>query len=152
MNAIELLKDDHKKVLKLLDEITSTTERAVKTRTDLLARIEAELAVHTTLEEEDFYPAYKKAGGKSEAEMYYEAVEEHRAVEKLVLPDLLATDPGTVQFSGRVKVLKEMLEHHIEEEEEEMFKEAAKLLSKDQLNELGEQMAAKQKKLKAAQE
>ena len=150
MNAIELLKDDHKKVLKLLDEITSTTERAVKTRTDLLAQIQAELSVHTSLEEEDFYPAYKKAGGKEQAKMYHEAIEEHRAVEKLVLPDLLATDPGSLQFSGRIKVLKELLEHHIEEEEEDMFKEANKLLSKDQLNELGEQMAAKQKKLKAA--
>jgi len=149
MNAIELLKDDHPKVLKLLDEITSTTERAVKTRTDLLAKIEAELKVHTTIEEEDFYPAYKQAGGKDEAKMFYEAVEEHRAVEKLVLPDLLNTKPDSVEFSGRVKVLKELLEHHIEEEETEMFKDAAELLSKEQLETLGQQMAAKQKKLKA---
>ncbi|MBL4835542.1 MAG: hemerythrin domain-containing protein [Pseudomonas sp.] len=149
MNAIELLKDDHQKVLKLLDEITSTTERAVKTRTDLLAKIEAELKVHTTIEEEDFYPAYKQAGGKDEAKMFYEAVEEHRAVEKLVLPDLLNTKPDSVEFSGRVKVLKELLEHHIEEEETEMFKDAAELLSKEQLETLGQQMAAKQKKLKA---
>ncbi|MFN3580367.1 MAG: hemerythrin domain-containing protein [Pseudomonas sp.] len=151
MNAIELLKDDHQKVLKLLGDITDTTERAVKKRTDLLAKIEAELAVHTTLEEEDFYPAYKKAGGKPEARMYHEAVEEHRAVEKLVLPDLLKTDPGSLEFSGRIKVLKEMLEHHIEEEEEEMFKEAKKLLTKAQLDTLGEQMIEKQKILKAAQ-
>jgi len=149
MNAIELLKDDHQKVLKLLDEITSTTERAVKTRTDLLAKIEAELKVHTTIEEEDFYPAYKQAGGKDEAKMFYEAVEEHRAVEKLVLPDLLNTKPDSVEFSGRVKVLKELLEHHIEEEETEMFKDAAELLSKEQLETLGQQMAAKQKELKA---
>jgi hypothetical protein len=64
MNAIDLLKDDHQKVLKLLEDISNTTERAVKKRTDLLAKIEAELAVHTTLEEEDFYPAYTAAGGK----------------------------------------------------------------------------------------
>jgi len=149
MNAIELLKDDHQKVLKMLDEITDTTERAVKTRTDLLAKIEAELKVHTTLEEEDFYPAYKQAGGKDESKMFHEAVEEHRAVEKLVLPDLLKTKPDSLEFSGRVKVLKELLEHHIEEEETEMFKDAAELLSKEQLNDLGEQMAAKQKRLKA---
>ena len=149
MNAIELLKDDHQKVLKMLDEITDTTERAVKTRTDLLAKIEAELKVHTTLEEEDVYPAYKQAGGKDESKTFHEAVEEHRAVEKLVLPDLLKTKPDALEFSGRVKVLKELLEHHIEEEETEMFKDAAKLLSKEQLNDLGEQMAAKQKRLKA---
>lgn len=149
MNAIELLKDDHKKVLKLLDEIASTTERSVKGRTDLLARIEAELKVHTALEEDDFYPAYKAAGGKDQARMFHEAVEEHRAIEKLVLPDLLATPPDSLQFSGRVKVLKELLEHHIEEEETEMFKDASKILSKEQLATLGEQMAARQKKLKA---
>lgn len=151
MNAIELLKEDHRKVLKMLDEMTETTERAVKTRTELLSKIEAELKMHTTIEEEDFYPAYRNAGGKPGLKMYHEAVEEHRAVEALVLPDLLATDPGTVEFSGRAKVLKEMLEHHIEEEESEMFPEAQKLLSKEELTLLGEQMAAKKQTLKAAQ-
>ncbi|HDZ56273.1 MAG TPA: hemerythrin domain-containing protein [Pseudomonas xinjiangensis] len=150
MNAIDMLKEDHQKVLKLLEDITDTTERAVKKRTELLSQIETELKIHTTIEEEDFYPAYKQAGSKSETKMYHEAIEEHRAVEALVLPDLLTTDPGTLQFSGRVKVLKELLEHHIEEEESEMFTEAAELLSKDELNVLGEQMAAKKKSLKAA--
>ncbi|WP_304640669.1 hemerythrin domain-containing protein [Pseudomonas sp.] len=149
MNAIEMLKDDHQRVLKMLDEISNTTERAIKTRTDLLNQIEAELKIHTTIEEEDFYPAYRNAGGKPGQKMYHEAVEEHRAVEALVLPDLLETDPGTVEFSGRVKVLKELLEHHIEEEEGEMFPEAKKLLSKEELQLLGEQMAAKRKSLKA---
>ncbi len=150
MNAIELLKDDHQRVLKMLDDITGTTERAVKKRTELLAQIEAELKIHTQIEEEDFYPAYRNAGGKPSLKMYHEAVEEHRAVEALVLPDLMDTDPGTVEFSGRVKVLKEMLEHHIEEEEGEMFPEASKLLSKEELTLLGEQMAAKRKSLKAS--
>ena len=67
-------------------------------------------------------------------------------MDSLVLPDLLSTDPGTVEFAGRIKVLKELVEHHIEEEEEEMFKDAQELLSAEQLEELGEQM--KQKKLK----
>jgi hemerythrin-like domain-containing protein len=57
-----------------------------------------------------------------------------------VLPDLKATDPSTPEFSGRVKVVKELLEHHIEEEEQEMFPEARKLLGKAELEELGAQM------------
>lgn len=146
MNAIDLLKQDHEKVKKLLEEISGTTERAVKKRAELLQKIALELEVHTTLEEEDFYPAFKKAGAKEETKMYHEAKEEHRAVDSLVLPDLLSTDPGTVEFAGRIKVLKELVEHHIEEEEEEMFKDAQELLSAEQLEELGEQM--KQKKLK----
>ena len=78
--------------------------------------------------------------------MYHEAKQEHRAVDSLVLPDLLNTDPGSLEFAGRIKVLKELVEHHIEEKEEEMFKDAQELLSAEQLEELGEQM--KQKKLK----
>lgn len=150
MNAIELLKQDHEKVKKLLEELSNTTERAVKKRTELLQKVALELEVHTTLEEEDFYPAFKQAGGKDEAKMYHEAKEEHRAVEALVLPDLLNTDPGTVEFSGRLKVLKELLEHHIEEEEEEMFKEAQKLMSSEELSTLGKQMEEKKMKLMKA--
>ena len=79
--------------------------------------------------------------------MFHEAKEEHRAVEALVLPDLLDTDPGTVEFSGRIKVLKELLEHHIEEEEEEMFKTAQEIMSAEQLSTLGKQMGEKKVKL-----
>ncbi|WP_206299972.1 hemerythrin domain-containing protein, partial [Pseudomonas viridiflava] len=100
-------------------------------------KIEMELFVHTHIEEEIFYPAYKKAGEKEQAKMYFEAIEEHRAVDALVLPHLKGTAPDSVEFSGRAKVLKELLEHHIEEEEESMFKEAKKLLSAAQLKELG---------------
>ncbi|PTT93156.1 hemerythrin, partial [Pseudomonas sp. HMWF031] len=98
--------------------------------------------LHTKLEEEILYPAYKKAGGKEQEKMYYEAKEEHRTVDSLVLPDLKATDPASVEFSGRAKVVKELLEHHIEEEETEMFPQAKKLLGKAQLDELGAQMEA----------
>lgn len=150
MNAIELLKADHEKVKQLLTEISETTERAVKKREELLNKIKMELSIHTTIEEEDFYPAFKEAGAKDELKMYYEALEEHRAVESLVLPDLLNTEPGSVEFSGRIKVMKELLEHHIEEEEKEMFANAAKLMSEEQLQELGKQMEEKKNSLKKA--
>ncbi|GGI91910.1 hemerythrin domain-containing protein [Halopseudomonas pertucinogena] len=143
MNAIELLKQDHEKVKKLLEDISNTTERAFKKRAELLQKIALELQAHTTIEEEIFYPAFREAGERDELKMYHEAKEEHRAVEALVLPDLLATDPGTVEFSGRVKVLKELLEHHIEEEEEEMFTQARELLSEEELTTLGKAMKEK---------
>ncbi len=82
--------------------------------------------------------------------MYYEAKEEHRTVDSLVLPDLKQTDPGTLEFSGRVKVVKELLEHHIEEEEKEMFPQARKLLGKAKLEELGAQMEAMKAEYKKA--
>lgn len=149
MNAIELLVQDHKLVKKLLEELSSTTERAVKKRTELLQRIGQELQIHTALEEQILYPAIKQAGGKEEAKMYYEAKEEHRTVDALVLPDLLHTEAGTLEFAGRVKVMKELLEHHIEEEEDEMFPTAKKLLGMDQLEELGQAMEMQKKRLKS---
>ena len=140
MNAIDLLKADHERVKSILNQLSESTERGVKKRTELLAKLEMEITIHTRLEEEVLYPAYKKAGGKEQEVMYHEAKEEHRTVDSLVLPDLKMTDPSTPEFSGRVKVVKELLEHHIEEEEQEMFPDARKLLGKAELEELGAQM------------
>ena len=151
MNAIDLLIQDHKLVKKLLEELSATTERAVKKRAELLQKIEQELQIHTALEEDILYPAIKEAGGKEEAKMYYEAKEEHRTVDALVIPDLLHTETGSVEFAGRVKVMKELLEHHIEEEEGELLPTAKKLLGKDVLEQLGQTMEAQKKILKGEQ-
>lgn len=148
MNAIEILKADHEKVKTILAQLSESTDRAVKKRTDLLDKLEMEISIHTQLEEQILYPAFKAAGGKDEAEMYYEAKEEHRTVDSLVLPDLKATDPTKPEFAGRVKVVKELLEHHIEEEETDMFPHAKKLLGKAKLDELGAQMEVLRASLK----
>lgn len=142
MNAIDLLKADHERVKAILTQLSESTERAVKKRTELLGKLEMEITIHTKLEEEILYPAFKEAGSKEQDIMYYEAKEEHRTVDSLVLPDLKNTDPATPEFFGRVKVVKELLEHHIEEEESEMFPQAKKLLGNAKLNELGAQMEA----------
>ncbi|MGS0997235.1 hemerythrin domain-containing protein [Rhodanobacter sp. UC4451_H18] len=150
MDAIQLLKADHKKVKELLAELAKTTTRAAKTRSELLAQIRVDLEVHATIEEEIFYPAFRKAGTKDDAKMYFEALEEHRAAGDLVLPDLLDADVGSEQFSGRAKVLRELVEHHVKEEEEEMFKEAKKLLSAAELKALGARM--EQRKVELAKQ
>lgn len=142
MNAIDLLKADHERVKAILNQLSESTERGVKKRTELLAKLEMEISLHTRLEEEILYPAFRKAGGKDQEIMYHEAKEEHRTVDSLVLPDLKQTSPSTTEFSGRVKVVKELLEHHIEEEESEMFPQARKLLGKALLEELGAEMEA----------
>ncbi|SEI21641.1 hemerythrin domain-containing protein [Pseudomonas asplenii] len=148
MNAIELLKADHEKVKTILAQLSESTDRAEKKRTELLQKLELEVTIHTQLEEEILYPAFKEAGSKKDDEMYYEAKEEHRTVDSLVLPDLKNTSPTTPEFAGRVKVVKELLEHHIEEEENEMFPQAEKLLGKEKLESLGEQMQALKASLK----
>lgn len=150
MNAIELLKADHDKVRDLLTRLTDTTKRAEKTRTDLVEQIRLELDVHTQIEEEIFYPAFKDAVGEGKDEaMVFEALEEHRAAGELVLPDLLDTDVTSERFGGRAKVLKELVEHHIKEEEQDMFKRAREVFDRDQLDTLGQQMAQRKKELMA---
>lgn len=146
-SAIELLKEDHRKVKELLSELVQTTTRAEKKRLNLLEKIEQELHVHTHIEEEIFYPAFKEAGSSEASKMYFEALEEHRAVDELVLPDLKKTSPTSEKFSGRAKVLKELVEHHVEEEEKEMFKKAQKAMSKEELTALGERLAERKQEL-----
>lgn len=151
MNAIQLLKDDHKKVRGLLAELEATTRRAARKRTDLLASIAREIEMHTRIEEEIFYPAFKAAGEKADDDkMYFEALEEHRAAGSMVLPDLQRTKTDSEQFSGRAKVLKELVEHHAEEEEREMFPRARQLLTAAELRDLGERMAERKRVLASA--
>ena len=148
MDAITFLTNDHKVVRAMLEELAATTKRAVKRRTELLQKIAAELEAHTQIEEEIFYPAFKEAGEKSDDDkMFFEAMEEHRTAGDLVLPDLLQTEVGSDQFSGRAKVLKELIDHHAKEEEKEMFPRARKLLGKAQLQELGERLATRKAEL-----
>lgn len=148
MNAVELLKHDHEMVKQLFERLGKTTERGVKTREELMRHLHEELMAHTRVEEEIFYPAFRAAGGKQGEILFHEAQEEHRAVEALILPDLEKTDPASSEFAGRVKVLKDMVEHHIEEEEQEMLPKARELLGEDRLEELGAQMESRKKELK----
>lgn len=148
MDAISLLKDDHDAVEALLTELAESTSRAVKKRADLLEKIRVELKAHATIEEEIFYPAFKAKGDRADDDkMYFEALEEHRAAGDLVLPDLLNTPVDSEKFSGRAKVLKELVKHHADEEEKEMFPRSKKLLSKDELAALGTRMAARKTEL-----
>lgn len=148
-NAIDLLRKDHEKVRGLLAKLTETTSRAEKTRGKLIEEIGEELRIHAKIEEDIFYPAFKEAGKREEEALFYEATEEHKAVEMQVLPDLESTAVDSEAFTGRAKVLKDMIEHHVQEEENEMFPQAEKLLSDDQLEELGGKMLELKKQLAA---
>jgi hemerythrin-like domain-containing protein len=148
-DAVSILEADHVRVKKLLAQLEETTERATKTRAELLEDIAMELKAHTTLEEELFYPAFKDAAEKKEdRKLYFEAVEEHHVVD-MVLPELQKTDATSEEFGAKAKVLKELIEHHIEEEEGEMFPKARKLMGKSTLAQLGKDMAQRKTELLA---
>jgi iron-sulfur cluster repair protein YtfE (RIC family) len=148
MDAITLLKDDHRRFTKMLEEGEETTERAVKTRKELLERLAADLKAHEKIEEEIFYPALKKY--EKAKEIVLEGYEEHHVAD-LILEELQKTDVTDERWGAKFSVLKENLEHHIEEEEEDMFKKARAVLEKAELVGLGERMqAVKQRAHRAA--
>jgi hemerythrin-like domain-containing protein len=142
-NAITMLKSDHATLKRLLRELSETSDRALKTRESLVGQIERELKIHAQVEEEVFYPAYKSAAEGTDAEeMFYEAAEEHHVVD-MVLPALKAANPKSHEFKAKAKVLKELVEHHIREEEREMFGMARQLWDEEQLRDLGDMMQAR---------
>jgi hemerythrin superfamily protein len=146
-DAISLLKADHEKVRGLLSQLEKSTEKGVKKREELLSKIAEELTIHTTIEEEIFYPSYRDAVAKKEdRKLYQEAIEEHHVVD-LVMPEIEETDPSSEVFSAKAKVLKEIVEHHAEEEEKEMFPRARKVMDAAELRELGERMEARKAEL-----
>ena len=147
MDAITLLKNDHDKVKKLLTELETTTERGVKTRSDLFATIKGELMVHETIDEEIFYPELK-AHPKAK-DIVLEGVQEHHVVD-LLMAELESLDVSDETWGAKAIVMKENIEHHIEEEEGEMFKIARSVFDKTELEDLGRRM--EQRKRSAKQE
>ena len=137
MDAIKLLKADHDKVKKLLAELESTTERGVKTRAELFATIKGELTLHEIVEEEIFYPALK--AHPEAKEIVLEGYEEHAVVDRLMgeLEELSVEDET---WGPKAKVMKENIEHHIEEEEGEMFEQARQVFDAAELEDLGLRM------------
>ncbi|HKR00894.1 MAG TPA: hemerythrin domain-containing protein [Pyrinomonadaceae bacterium] len=147
MDAFELLKKDHEKVSGIFEKLDSTTERGVKTREELFTQLKQELDIHARIEETILYPILKEA--KETEEITLEAFEEHNVVKQLLAElDTMSKEDET--WGAKLTVLKENVEHHVEEEEGEMFKKARKVLSKEQIEELGAQLeAAKQDQKKA---
>ena len=146
-DGIALLKDDHKKVKSLFADLEKSSMRGGPRAQKLVAQIDKELMIHTTIEEEIFYPAFRDAvRTKDDKKMYFEALEEHHVV-KLVLPEVDDTGKGGSEFAAKAKVLKELVEHHAGEEEKEMFPEARKVLSRAELQELGDRMRQRKQEL-----
>ena len=136
MKATDLLKKQHKEVKALFKKVENTENARERRR--LMEEIAAALDGHATIEEEMFYPAVRGLETQKAEEMVMEAFEEHHVV-KLVLAELPQVDPEDERFEAKMTVLSELVEHHADEEEKEMFK-AAQKLGKDELESLGEQM------------
>jgi iron-sulfur cluster repair protein YtfE (RIC family) len=144
MDPIKLLKADHDEVKELLARLDKSTDRAAVTRTEGLAELKEKLDVHETIEEEILYPALKEFAKTKDIAL--EAYEDHHVVD-LIMAELEATSVDDETWAAKLTVAKENLEHHIDEEEDEMFKQARQVMDQTELAELGDRMAARKEEL-----
>jgi hemerythrin superfamily protein len=138
LDVLTLLREDHDRVKRLLEEGDKTTERGEKTRTEIFARLKTMLTAHEAMEEEVLYPALK-AHPKA-TELTLEAFEEHHVVD-LILEELEMTPVTDEQWGAKFTVAKENIEHHIEEEEGEMFRNIREIFSTDEREAMAAKMA-----------
>jgi hemerythrin-like domain-containing protein len=136
MDAFNLLKADHRKVEELFEQLESAKGQA---KMRVFEQIKTELDLHTHIEEKIFYPALEKP--KQTHDLTLEAYEEHDVVKKL-LQELSRARTANEEWEAKAKVLQENVEHHVEEEEGELFPKAEAALSEEQIETLGEQMEA----------
>lgn len=136
MDAITLLKADHKAVEKLFKSFERAGDRAHKTKRDLVDSMVRELSVHAAIEEQVFYPEVRRLV-PDESAMTLESLEEHHIV-KWVLSELEGLDPEHERFQPKVTVLIELVRHHVEEEESDLFPAVRAALGRKQLQQIGE--------------
>jgi hemerythrin-like domain-containing protein len=141
MKATDLLEQQHKKVRSLFKKLESGRSEPGP----LLTELANDLVAHMAIEHEIFYPAVQAI----DEELVSEAFEEH-ALGEIALKRLLQTDPEDENFASRVTAAKELIEHHVEEEEEELFPKVEKKLGNERLQELGKQMKARFLEVKEA--
>jgi hemerythrin superfamily protein len=141
MNAIELLKSDHAVVADLFEEVKATDESE---HPAIFAKIRSELDIHAHIEETIFYPKLELHGDKELVDIVLEGIEEHRQI-KMFLKELDALADDSEKFEPKLKVLMEDVEHHVEEEEGEMFPLVEDQFHADILDELGAAMEAEKK-------
>jgi hemerythrin superfamily protein len=146
MDATQLLKKDHKEMKALFKEFERRRDRTAQKKQPVVAQICHALTVHAQLEEELIYPVLKEVNSHSIKDLVAEAAEEHQ-VAKILIRELTVLSSDDEQYDAKVTVLGEYVQHHIKEEEKELFPKAHKHLSAKRLEELGEAITARRRKL-----
>lgn len=143
MNVIELLKEDHDKVDKLFQKVKANPDGD---NTDLFEQIKAELDVHTEVEETIFYPQLIENGDEELKKITKEGIEEHRQA-KMFLKELSSLKEDSEKFDPKMKVLMEDIQHHVQEEEGQMFPMVEEQFDAATLEDLGAQIEKAKTKL-----
>jgi iron-sulfur cluster repair protein YtfE (RIC family) len=142
MNAIELLKSDHQKVSRLFQKVKATEDSEHQ---ELFEKIKEELEIHTHIEETIFYPKIKEE--EELKDLVLEGIEEHHQV-KIFLRELSNLTDDSEKFEPKLKVLMEDVEHHVQEEEGEMFPKIEEIFDTAALEDLGKQLEAEKQNYK----
>jgi hemerythrin superfamily protein len=135
MNALEVLKEDHQKVKGLFQEVRQATDQAK--RKELFNKIDTELEIHAHIEETVFYPAIEEH--EEFKDMVAEALKEHQEAETL-LDELEGFETESPDFGSKLEELIEAVEHHVKEEEGEMFPKIREVFDEDELEQLGHEL------------
>jgi iron-sulfur cluster repair protein YtfE (RIC family) len=141
-DILKTLKEEHDALRRLFEQAKETSDRAVKTRAELLEDIENGLIPHAKWEEQVFYPAFRERADRDGVQVIAEAYAEHHAVENSVIPEVHEAEAGTPEFAGRIKVFGELVDHHAKEEESTMFRLARELFSQEERAQLDEDYEA----------
>jgi hemerythrin-like domain-containing protein len=137
MDAIQLLIDEHRQVQQMLKELGKTDEKDSRERRAVFDRLKAALTSHEVIEEEIFYPALREH--PKAKDLVLESYVEHDVVDRL-MGELDRTKPDDEMWGAKCQVMTENLEHHIDEEENELFKKARQAFDEDELERLGRDM------------
>ncbi len=140
MDALQVLKQDHDKTKDLFEQFRSAAENENSAEMEELAsQIFHELEVHTTIEERVFYPAVRDAGGGELDDLTDESNEEHHVVD-LLIAEVKKMSPSDDRFKAKMTVMIENVEHHMSEEEEQMFPKVRELIDENRLQQLGTEL------------
>ncbi|WP_374617226.1 hemerythrin domain-containing protein [Thauera aminoaromatica] len=138
MNLLDQIKRDHDNLRQMLEKLEATTERAIKTRRTQFERVRQELTVHAHVEEAVLYEAIRDR--PETRDMTLEGFEEHHVI-TVMLAEMGRMPVDTEEWGAKAGVLREFVEHHLEEEERDLFPQVRKLFDAGTLNELGERFA-----------
>lgn len=145
MKATDLLKKQHRELENLFEKVLKSDDPGM--RKSIACEINSMLEVHMTIEEETFYPAYRRAAKNANGDsLVLEAVEEHHVLD-LLLEELPKINTSAESFGAKMKVLEELIAHHVEEEEDEMFPDAERKLGALVLDRLGAEMEVRAERL-----
>jgi hemerythrin superfamily protein len=146
MDALQILAKDHRAVDQLFEQIEKTDNRGANRRGQLYRKLRNELELHAELEEEFFYPALKEHGDTKE--LANQALEEHSQVKQMLneIDDLSAEDD---QWSEMINELKMAAQHHMREEEHQIFPAARAKLDEARISELGRKIQEMREKASA---